>query len=97
MTRGELEQEVLESRYNYVWGLQAEDIAMSVYPDSEGIEDNEIFSESELTNTELNQRIYEEIKGSNFHIHEWSEQVSYNEFSDETHKLLKTLAVRYKG
>lgn len=94
MTREELEKEVMTLRFENIWGLRAEDFVMTLINEEEDIAQEEIFTEDEMSTERVYQEIYQKIRDEGFYVHDWSEIISYHEFSPQVLKLLKTLSFR---
>lgn len=94
----ELREELNQLKTKYVWGLQVEDFASASIDRYEPIDD--VFSEDELSDDELHFRAFHALKSTeSYSMYGWAEDVSEAslEFSDDTMKLLRTVAKRWLG
>lgn len=95
MSIEELQAEVKELRTKHVYFFQTEDFA-SVLND-EDVEFVKVFTEEEMNNDELQEAAFHALRGENFSIHEWAEQISeaLEYFDKNTIRLLATIKHRY--
>lgn len=93
-----LAEDAKSSKKHYVWGLQPLDYAFVKFKDKElfdNLDEDEFYSEDEMSNEELNQLAVELMDSDKFQIFGWTEVIEHMEFDDDIYKVLITLAKRY--